>query len=80
MLGQGDNIILSIFSFLFGVAGLILSIVQAQLTAKAYGKGTGFAVGLFFVPFIMYLVLGFGDAKYQGNKYEHEIFGMKINF
>ena len=36
--------------------------------AKAFGKGTGFAVGLFFLPNIFQLILGFGSAKYVGNK------------
>lgn len=34
--------------------------------AKAYGKGTLFGVGLSFLPFIFYPILGFGDATYQG--------------
>lgn len=34
-------------------------------TAKAFGKGTGFAVALFFFPNICWLILGFGSAKYN---------------
>lgn len=36
--------------------------------AKSFGKGTGFAVGLFFFPNLFQLILGFGSAKYVGNK------------
>ncbi len=32
--------------------------------AKAFGKGEGFAIGLFFLPNIFQLVLAFGNAKY----------------
>ena len=32
--------------------------------ATSYGKGTGFAVGLFFLPNVFQLILGFGSAKY----------------
>ena len=34
--------------------------------AEQFGKGTGFGIGLAFVPFICYPLLGFGDATYQG--------------
>jgi hypothetical protein len=36
--------------------------------AKSFGKGTGFGIGLGFIPtwFIFYPLLGFGSAKYQG--------------
>lgn len=34
--------------------------------AKAFGKGAGFAFGLFFLGFIFYPVLGFSDARYMG--------------
>jgi hypothetical protein len=34
--------------------------------AKVFGKDTLFGVGLAFLPFIFYPVLGFGDARYQG--------------
>ena len=35
-------------------------------TAKAFGKSTGFAVGLIFLPNIFTLILGFGSAEYIG--------------
>ena len=34
--------------------------------AKRFGKGGGFAVGLIFLPFIFFPMLGFGSAQYQG--------------
>ncbi|HEU4326964.1 MAG TPA: DUF5684 domain-containing protein [Roseiflexaceae bacterium] len=34
--------------------------------AKAFGKGTGFALGLIFLSPIFIPLLGFGDAKYIG--------------
>ncbi len=55
------------------VAGLPLiigvfayAIISARNTAKAYGKGTGFAVGLFFLQTIFLLILGLGASEYQG--------------
>lgn len=46
--------------------GFIINIFLAIKTAKAYGKGGGFAVGLYFLPFIFYMILGFGNAQYVG--------------
>ena len=34
--------------------------------AKRFGKGGGFAVGMIFLPFIFFPILGFGSAQYQG--------------
>ena len=34
--------------------------------AHAYGKSTGFGIGLLFLPVIFYCILGFGSAKYEG--------------
>ena len=34
--------------------------------AKSFGKDTGFGVGLIFLGFIFWPILGFGDAKYIG--------------
>lgn len=54
------------------VASAVVEIVMlakfSSALAKAFGKGTGFAVGLFFFPNIFQLILGFGSAKYVGNK------------
>ena len=36
--------------------------------AKAFGKGTGFAVGLILLNTIFILILGFGSAEYQLEK------------
>ncbi|WP_459194916.1 DUF5684 domain-containing protein [Halosimplex sp. J119] len=34
--------------------------------AKAFGKSTGYGLGLFFLSFIFFPLLGFGDARYRG--------------
>lgn len=53
---------------LFFIPGVnfIVSIFISLDVAKAFGKGVGFAVGLIFLGFIFYPILGFGDAQYQG--------------
>ena len=48
------------------VVAIVFSIMQASRLSKAFGKGTGFALGLFFLNPIFLLMLGFGDSKYIG--------------
>lgn len=47
------------------IVTLVAQILYVRNTAKAFGKGTGFAVALFFFPNICWLILGFGSAKYS---------------
>ncbi len=44
----------------------IVWIIMCLDIAKSFGKGTGFGIGLVFLGFIFYPILGFGDAQYQG--------------
>jgi len=44
----------------------IIWILMMLDLAKSFGKGVGFAIGLMFLPFIFYPILGFGNANYQG--------------
>ena len=48
------------------LVGLVIWIILCIDVAKNFGKGTGFGIGLFFLPFIFFLILGFGTAQYQG--------------
>jgi hypothetical protein len=46
----------------------VLAIMVTVELARRFGKGGGFAVGLIFLPFIFYPVLGFEDsAQYTGS-------------
>jgi hypothetical protein len=45
---------------------LIIAIIVLFDLAKAFGKGSGYAVFMLFLPFIAYPMLAFGDAKYVG--------------
>jgi hypothetical protein len=48
------------------IAILILSIVSMVKLGKAFGKGTGFIVGLIFLTPIFQMILGFGSSTYEG--------------
>ncbi len=48
------------------IIGLIWAIWSVNLLSKSFGKGVGYTLGLLFLPFIFYPLLGLGDATYQG--------------
>jgi hypothetical protein len=52
--------------FLVPFVNLIIAILLYVGLAKSFGKGAGYGVGLVFLPFIFFPILGFGDATYQG--------------
>ncbi len=48
------------------IVSLVIFIILSIDVAKSFGKGIGFALGLIFLGFIFYPILGFGDAEYVG--------------
>lgn len=57
--------------FLIPVVNVILSILLNFELARSFSKGTGFALGLIFLPMIFLPILAFSDAAYarhSGNK------------
>jgi Family of unknown function (DUF5684) len=52
--------------FILPCVNIFAIIVVCLDVAKAFGKGTGFTIGLILLPFIFYPILGFGDAAYLG--------------
>ncbi len=48
------------------VVSLVIWIIVAIDLAKSFGKSTGFALGLVFLGFIFFPILGFGPARYLG--------------
>ncbi len=51
--------------FLIPLVNLVIAIIVAIDVAKAFGKGAGFGLGLAFLGFIFYPILGFGSATYS---------------
>jgi hypothetical protein len=52
--------------FFIPIVFIIPSIIVPIDIAKRFGKETGFGLGLVFLPFIFYPILGFGDATVEG--------------
>jgi len=46
------------------IVNLIFAIIAALAFAANFGKSTGFAIGIIFLPFIFIPMLAFGDATY----------------
>lgn len=61
-----ENTILYILSSIVAIGAFVWYVRLSLNTAKAYGKSTGFGVGLILLPNIFTLILGFGDARYVG--------------
>jgi nicotinamide riboside transporter PnuC len=51
---------------LIPLVNVIIAIILTVDISKNFGKGVGFAIGMIFLPFIFWPILGFGSAQYQG--------------
>ena len=60
------------FSFIYLIVLLILQIVYCNKLAKAFGKGTGFTIGLVLLHPIFIMILGFGSAEHADGE-NHEV-------
>jgi len=48
------------------VVQIVICILANVGVANNFGKGTGFAIGLTFLPIIFFPILAFSDAQYSG--------------
>lgn len=55
-----------ILLMLIPVVNLIVWIIIELDLAKSFGRGTGFGIGLIFLPMIFTCILGFGSDQYRG--------------
>ena len=62
--GQNASVAGTVVDELLGFAAFVIHILQSSRLAKAFGKGTGFAVCLVLFGPIARLVLGLGDSRY----------------
>ena len=58
-----------LFLYMIPVVGLIIMILHMIALAEAFGKGAGYGIGLFFLGFIFFPLLAFGDAEYSGGNW-----------
>ena len=55
-----------ILLMLIPFVNFIILIILCIDTAKSFGKGVGFGIGLALLGIIFWPILGFGSAQYQG--------------
>lgn len=64
-LALADNLALTLLGTAMAVASIVVMFKQEQKMAKAFGKGTGFAVLMLLFPFVTCPILGFGKSEYN---------------
>lgn len=52
--------------FLVPLVSFVAVILVYVSFARSFGKGTGFAIGMLFLPFVFIPLLAFSDSTYQG--------------
>jgi len=55
-----------LFLLMIPLANFVFLVIVFLDLAKAFGKGTGFGVGLLLLGFIFFPILAFGEARYAG--------------
>ena len=65
-LETGESLTVYMLVILVKIILVVISIMYSIKLARAFGRGTGFAIGLIFLPPIFMLILGFGDDRYYG--------------
>jgi hypothetical protein len=56
-----------ILLMLIPIVNLVVAIVATRETARVFGQGVAFTIGLIFLPFIFYPILALGkEYKYKG--------------
>jgi hypothetical protein len=52
--------------FFIPLVNIVIGFIVLHKLCKLFGKGTWFAIGLFFFPIIFYPILGLGDSEFHG--------------
>ncbi|HVU17547.1 MAG TPA: DUF5684 domain-containing protein [Candidatus Didemnitutus sp.] len=52
--------------FLLPLVNFVITIMVMLDIAKSFGRGAGFGLGLAFLGFIFFPILGFGSSTYRG--------------
>lgn len=63
---ESGLLVIALLSMACAIAMLVFNIIFSVKLAKAFGKSGGFAVGLIFLPFVFYMILGCGKDPYLG--------------
>ncbi len=64
----GASVAMMIIGVILMIVALVISIIMLHRVSKAFGHGAGYTVGLIFVPFIMFPIIGLGSSEYIDEK------------
>lgn len=64
----GFETVIYITGYAFMLIALYISVLHSFKLSNAFGHGTGYAVGLVFLPTLFCLILAFGKSQYVGSK------------
>lgn len=62
----GNAELYSVLSIVYAIVMITVQVKYVRGLARSFGKGGGFAAGLFFLAPIFVMILGFGSAQYVG--------------
>ena len=62
-----QGIVVDLIKLVCAIVCIVLGMKLDIRVAKSFGKTTGWGVLLFFFPFVVSLILGYGKAEYIGN-------------
>lgn len=68
--GNTVPFLLSVLSYLIGLAIFVINLAMNINLAKRFGNSTAFGVGLAFLTPIFTMILGLGASEYRGNPIE----------
>ncbi len=63
---ESQTILQSTIVTILGLVTMVIQIIYSIRMAKSFGHGIGFAIGLFFIPVVFVMILGFGSSTYRG--------------
>ena len=64
-----ESILSGVLGLIFSIANLIVFVIILNIKiAKKYGLSVFFAVGMMFLPYVFYAIIGWGPFVYTGTK------------
>lgn len=66
-MADSGSLLLQLVALVFGIIAIVLGVKLDIRVAKSFGKTALWGVALFFFPFVVSLILGYGNAEYIGN-------------
>ena len=55
---------LAFIGYIVSIATFVIEVMLLNKLAKSFGHGTGFTIGLIFLPYVFFLILGFGSDEF----------------